>query len=194
MTRPLLPVLLLAATLGCLGVHPSPPVLYHTLQPLQLEGPAPAASGLAVEVMPVRLPELLQRPQLLLAEGPGGMGLSDTHRWGNPLDRDMQRVLVQNLGLLLGSAAVVASPYGERVAADYRVEVDVRSCQARDGALWLDAVWMVTRPGLARALLVRPSLLREALPDPGPDALAAAHSRILAALSREIAAALLRRP
>ncbi|MDR3672692.1 MAG: PqiC family protein [Holophaga sp.] len=194
MTRPLLPVLLLAATLGCLGLKTSPSVLFHTLQPLQLEGPPPAPSGLAVEILPVRLPELLQRPQLVLAEGPGGMGLSDTHRWGNPLDQDMQRVLVQNLGLLLGSEAVVASPYGERVAAGYRVELEVRSCQARDGALLLDAVWMVTRPGQSRALLVRPSLLREALPDSSPDALAAAHSRIMADLSREIAAALLRRP
>jgi uncharacterized lipoprotein YmbA len=191
MTRSLLPVLFLAAALGCLR---SQPVLYHTLQPLQLEGAPPAQSGLAVEVLPVRLPELLQRPQLVLAEGPGGMGLSETHRWGNPLEQDMQRVLVQNLGLLLGSGAVVPSPYGERVAAGYRVEVEVRSCQARAGALVLDAVWMVTRPGAPRALLVRPSLIREALPDPGPDALAAAYSRGLAALSREIAAALITRP
>jgi uncharacterized lipoprotein YmbA len=194
MTRTLLPALLLAAALGCLGPHSSPPVLYHTLQPLQPEGAPAAPSGLALEVLPVRLPELLQRPQLVLAEGAGGMGLSEDHRWGNPLDRDMQRVLVQNLSLLLGSEAVVASPYGERVAAGYRLELEVLSCQARAGVLELDAVWMITRPGQARALLVRPSRLREALADAGPDALVAAHSRILAALSREIAAALLRRP
>jgi len=90
---------------------------------------------------------------------------------------------------------VVASPLGDRVAADYRVEVDVRGCAAWPaGGLTLDAAWMITRPGAARAVLVRRTTLREALPDPGPDALAAAHSRVLAALSREIAAELLKRP
>jgi hypothetical protein len=106
----------------------------------------------------------------------------------------MQRVLVENLALLLGSDAVVPSPRGEQVGAAYRVEVDVRGCAARPGELTLEAVWMLTRPAVARAVLVQRSVLRQALPDPGPDTLAAAHSRALEALSREIAAALLRRP
>jgi len=191
-SRTLVPVLLLAAGLGCF--KPSPPLVYHTLQPLQEAAPAPR-SGLAVEVMPVRLPDLLQRPQLVLAVGPGTAELSMTHRWGNPLEEDMQRVLVDDLALLLGSDAVVASPQGDRVAAAYRVEVDVRGCAAwPSGGLTLDAAWMITRPGSARAVLVRRTTLREPLADPGPDALAAAHSRVLAALSREIAAALLGRP
>jgi hypothetical protein len=53
---------------------------------------------------------------------------------------------------------------------------------------------MVTRPGAAQAVLLRRTALREALADPGPDALAAAHGRVLEALSREIAAALLKLP
>jgi hypothetical protein len=187
----LAPVLLLAAALGCL--RPSPPVVYHLLQPLRPEGAAPARSGLAVEVLPVRLPDLLQRPQMVVARD-GALGLSETHRWGNPLDQDMQRVLVENLGLLLGSDAVVPSPRGEQVGAAYRVEVDVRGCAAGPGGLTLEAVWMLTRPAVDRAVLVQRSVFREALPDPGPDTLAAAHSRALEALSREIAAALLRRP
>jgi len=187
----LTPVLLLAAALGCL--RPSPPAAYYLLQPLRPEGPAPARSGLAVEVLPVRLPELLQRPQMVVPRD-GALELSETHRWGNPLDQDMQRVLVENLAALLGSDAVVPSPRGEQVAAAYRVEVEVRGFAARPGELSLEAVWVLTRPGAAQAVLVRRSVLRQALPDPGPDTLAAAYSRALAALSREIAQALLKRP
>jgi hypothetical protein len=194
MTRSLklLPALLLAAGLGCL--KPSPPVTYHTLQPLQPEETPAPRGGIAVEVLPVRLPELLQRPQMVLALGSGALELSETQRWGNPLDQDMRRVLVADLGLLLGSDAVVASPYGDRVGASYRVEVEVLSCDARPGALTLEATWMLTRPGSGQAILLRRTVLREPLPGPGPEALATAHSRILAALGREIAAALLKRP
>ena len=185
MRWPALPVLL-AATLGCL--RPSPALRYYTLQPIQ-EAPA-AASGLALEVLPVRLPELLQRPQMLQTQG-GALTLAETERWGNPLDQDMRRVLVANLGRLLGSDAVVPSPYGERVGATYRVELVVDSCMVgADGTLALEAVWLVTRPGTPRALALHRSSLREAA-GTGAEALAGAHSRILATLSREIAAELL---
>lgn len=184
------PVLFLAACVGCLG----PQVVLHTLQPMRQEGPGPARPGLALEVLPVRLPDLLQRPQMVM-ERSGALGLSETQRWGNPLDQDMQRVLVANLGLLLGSGAVVPSPYGARVAAAYRLEVVVQTCAPQaGGTLAFEAVWMVTRPGAAPAVLLRRTALREALADPGPEALAAAHSRVLEALSREIAAELLKLP
>ncbi len=188
-SRLLLPALFLA--LGCF--RPSPPVTYYTLRPMPREAPAAPPSGIALEVLPVRLPELLQRPQMVVTQDSGALGLAETQRWGNPLDQDMRRVLVENLGMLLGSDAVVASPYGDRVAAAYRLEVEVRGCAVQPGdGLGLEAVWMVTRPGTAKALLVRRTVLREALAGPGPDALAAAHSRALAALSREIAEALRR--
>jgi hypothetical protein len=96
--------LLLGVGLACL--HPSPAVVYHTLQPMPPLPPVAAGSAAigaapvpALEVLPVRLPDLLRRPQMVLAEGGGdALGLSETHRWGNPLEQDMQRVLVADLG------------------------------------------------------------------------------------------------
>jgi hypothetical protein len=149
------------------------------------------ASSLAVEVLPVRLPELLHRPQLVLAQGSEDLGLSETHRWADPLELGMQRVLVADLSALLGSDAVVASPYGDRVKAKYRVEVDVQRCDARGGgALSLEATWMVTKPGGGQALLFRRTALQAPLKGSDADALVAAHSQVLADLSREIAAGL----
>jgi uncharacterized lipoprotein YmbA len=184
-----LTVLGLAAGLGCM--HPSQPVVFHTLQPLPGQG-APARPGaIALEVLPVRLPELLRRPQMVVAQGPSAVRLLESDRWGNPLDQDMQRVLVADLTQLLGGDGVVASPYGERVAALYRLEVEVQSCDPRGGAgLTLQATWMVTRPGIPEALLVRRARILEPVDGPDPEALAQAHSRILATLSREIAAEL----
>jgi hypothetical protein len=212
MTRshPLRPGLCLAVALslgaGLACLHPSPAVVYHTLQPMPPPPPLPpvaagsaaigAAAVPALEVLPVRLPDLLRRPQMVLAEGGGdALGLSETHRWGNPLEQDMQRVLVADLGLLRPGGPVVPSPDGARVAAALRLEVTVQSCVGRPGqGLVLQATWMVTRTGQDRALLFRRTELREPLDPPGPDGLAAAHSRILAALARQIAAALAELP
>ena len=191
MTRPMMlgTVLALSACLGCM--RPSPAVVFHTLHPLRPQEGAPTPrSSMAVEVLALRLPEVLQRPQLVTAQGPDHLGLDETHRWGNPLGQEMQRVLVENLSQLLGSDAVVASPYGERVKAAYRVEVDVQRCDARPGALTLQATWMVSRPSGGQALLLRKTTLEEPLKGPDPDALVEAHSQVLAALSREIASGL----
>ncbi len=184
-------LVMFAASLGCLTR--SSPEVFHTLRSLDpIEGKPASTKGstanMAIEVMPVRLPETLQRPQLMTALGPGKLELSDTHRWGNGLDKDMQRVLVENLSSLLPSDAVVAYPYGERVKAAYRLEVDVQRCDGRPGGvLSLRANWMVTLPKGGPALMRKTATLDEPVTGLDLDALADAHSRILEKLSREIA-------
>jgi len=178
----------LAILAGCM--RPSPPVVLHTLRPLESQA-APASTPLSLEVMPVLVPELIQRPQLLSAQGPERWGLSETHRWGNPIEKDIERVLVENLSALLGSDSIVAYPGGDRIKASYRLSLDIQQFAAQPGgSLRLRATWILTRVGGGQALLLRKANLLEALPDQNPDALVAAHSRALAALSRDIAAEL----
>ena len=59
-TRPLLPSIILALTMGIGCSRPNLEVL-HTLRPISEEAPiaTPALPSLALEVMPVRLPETL---------------------------------------------------------------------------------------------------------------------------------------
>jgi uncharacterized lipoprotein YmbA len=176
----------LAAALGCLTR--SAPVTFHSLRPLSPRGTAAGAP--ALEVWPVRLPDSLQRPQLVVAAGTGAAELSESHRWGNGLDKDLQRVLVENLGALLGSEAVVAYPYGDRVKASWRLEVDVQRLEGRPGGvLGLRATWMLVPAAGGPARLLRRTVLDEPVPGPGLEALVAAHDRILDRLSREIAEA-----
>lgn len=182
-------MLALAAGLGC--AKPNTEVL-HILRSMELgSAPSPATgSSLALEVMPVRLPESLQRPQLVTETSPGALKLLEAHRWGNGLDRDLLRILVDNLSLLTGSDRVVAYPLGARVSAGHRLEIDVHRLEGRlGGTLTLQAGWMVVDPAGA-ALLRRQSLLQRPVSGPDAAALVAAHSLILEDFSREIAAAL----
>lgn len=175
------------AALACLRT--AEPVVYHSLEalPAQPAGPRP---GPALEVLPVRLPESLRRPQLLESLGPGRFGLVSGHRWGNPLDQEVQRVLVADLAALLGGATVVPSPYGPRVGAAWRIEVQVQDWSVRPGeVLVLEATWMLARPDAERAERFRRTRIIQPLDGPGPDALAAAHGRAVAALAGELAEA-----
>jgi uncharacterized lipoprotein YmbA len=170
-----------------LGCFQSPaPVVLHTLH--GVAAPGTLGRALAVEVLPVSLPEVLQRPQLVTALGPNSVELAPGHRWGNGLDQDLQRALVEDLSALLGSDRVVPYPYGPRVKAAYRVEVAVQRCEGRPGgALTFQATWMLTRGKAEEAVVFRKTALT--LPVPGADveSLVAAHDQAVAALAREIA-------
>ncbi len=186
---PFLAAGMLAAGLACF--RSSPPVVFHTLHAVSPQESRAGGRDLAVEVLPVRLPEVLQRPQLVTSLGPHSLELASGHRWGNALENDMQRVLVENLSLLLGSDRVVASPNGSRVAAAYRVEVDVSRCEGRPGGtLRFQATWMITGTKEEAALVLRRTTLEEPVQGQDADALVRAHSLALAALSREITSAL----
>ena len=188
MRRPL-PCLLLSLVLAGGCRHPSPDVLFHTLRPIALGDPKPAPAGkpLALEIMPVQLPELLQRSQLVILEGPGSHRLSATHHWGNTLEKDMQRVLVENLSALLRSDFVVPYPLGDQVKATHRVTLDIQQCEGAPGStLQFRATWMVSQPGDGRVVLLHRFNLQEPVSG-GIEDLVSAHDRALDSLSREIA-------
>lgn len=177
---------LAALALGCL--RPPIPTVFHRLSPLAVGlPPTERPAKLAVEVLPVRLPDQLQRPQLLLP-GPAG---PQAHRWANGLERDLQRVLVENLAALLGSEAVVAYPDGEALQAPFQVRLEVHACEgSAAGSLTLRATWMITDRRQGRALAVRKANLQEAFSPGDPASLVAAHDRALLALCRDLASTL----
>jgi uncharacterized lipoprotein YmbA len=73
------------------------------------------------------------------------------------------------------------------VDADYRAAIEVQRFESAPGeAAMLDAVWTVSRIKDGKSQTGR-TTVREAASDKGYDALAAAHSRGLERLSREIA-------
>ncbi len=175
--------LLLLGITGCRS--PVGVITYHQLHALAQAAPGPR-TGLAVEVLPVRLPDMLRRPQVVLP----GPTVAGTARWANGLEADVQRVLVANLAALLGSDAVVPYPYGEDLKDPCRVllVVDQWDFDA-SGALELRATWILRRTGTAVPLGVRKIHLVEPLADPSPATVVAAQDRLLLALARELAAA-----
>ena len=189
MIRPVLQCLAvaLAAGIGC--SRPTAEV-FHTLGPTPPEAANPALprATIALEVMPVRLPASLQRPQLMVETGPGVLSLLESHRWGNGLDKDMQRVLVENLARLTGSQTVVAYPYGEKVGATHRLEVDVHRLGGKPGGtLTLQATWMVSPRRGGPALILRETTLQRPVQGQDAEARVVAHNLILGDLSREMA-------
>jgi uncharacterized lipoprotein YmbA len=147
------------------------------------EPPVAADGAPSISVGPVSIPELVDRPQLVVRVRANEVVLTEQERWAEPLRGAITRVVAANLATAL-SARVVGQRNGD---ADYRVTLDVQRFESGEDAL-IEAGWtVVPRTGERRS---GHSVARVKPQRREYDALAAAHSAALAAISREIAAAI----
>jgi hypothetical protein len=164
---------------------------FYTLSsPSPIESTTPAA--ITVVIASIAVPEAVDRTAMVIRTGPNQVDIEDMHRWAEPLKAAIPRVLAANLAREMPNARVVSGRYAQASGADYRVNVDVRRFESSfaDGAT-LEADWTVA--GKAGAPVSGHTLAREAA-TPGDHAgIAAAHSRALERLAKEIAGAIARR-
>jgi len=167
------------------GCASTPESRFYTLS--AAPGPAATPSGLSVAVGPVIVPAAVDRPQIVVTTGPNQVRLDEFNRWASPLSNSIARVVAENLVAMLGTPRVTMSPQTLSAGADYRAVIEVQQFESALGeAATLDAVWTVTRARDGKAQTAR-TTVREPASAPAYDALAAAHSRALARLSRDIA-------
>jgi uncharacterized lipoprotein YmbA len=154
-----------------------------------------APAGPKITVGPVQLPEALRRPQIVTRIGANRLEVSEFHRWAGSLEGDVLRVVAENLGILLGTAQVARYPLVAGVEPDFRITLDIRQLDGRLGkSATLEAVWTVWLGAKGSEVAAGgKTVLSETVATDGYEALVAAYSRLLEALSREIAAAMPKR-
>jgi len=151
---------------------------------------APADAGYSVAVGPVSVPEIVDRPQIVVRTGPNQVFIDEFHRWGSPLRDEIARGIAGNLAALLGTPRVSVFPHSTSSAANYRVAVDVMIFDSTPGeSAALDAVWGIRGAG-GVALRSGRTTVRESVSGVSYAALVAAHSRALEKLSGDIADAI----
>ena len=169
------------------GCGSSPPSRFYTLSGTTAS--VAAASSLSVAVGPVTIPAAVDRPQMVVSMGPNQVELDEFNRWASPLGNNISRVVAVNLGALLGTPHVTLFPEMLSASSDFRVAIEVQRFDSTPGeSAVLDAVWIVRRAKDGKSDTGR-TTVRETVPEKSIDALVAAHSRAIARLSQDIAAA-----
>jgi len=193
-STPCLVICLLALMVaGCRSS--TPPVEFYTLASLpgmEMESHEQSAvRDITIGIGPVQLPQFLNRPQIVIRSGPNRLTVSEFHRWGGYLDQDFLRVLVQNISILLPTNRVIEFPWEYRADPDYLIAFNVQQFDGQPGnSVLLNTVWTIKERKGTKALYAKRSIIRQPVSGNDYEALVAAHSQALAALSREIAAAI----
>ena len=182
------------AAVVVLAACSSPRSSFYTLSSDAALESAGAPMPVSVVVGPVTVPDLVDRPQLVTRLSNNEVKLNEFARWGEPLKSGVADVIAADLSRLLGSPRVSVSSQTVAGTEAFRVRVDIVQFDSMPGdAVAIDALWTVHVAGRT-ALLTGRSTVREQVQGADDAALVAAHSRALASVSRDIAAAIRRSP
>ena len=184
-------IITVCLVLAMVACSRSPRVTFYTLEPgIQAETAAAVTVLPAVSVGPVTLPELVDRPQLVVRVAANRVEILETHRWAEPLKSEIPRLVAENLRSLLGSSRVSSYLQHAGADADYRILVDIQRFESSPGeAVTVEAVWSLRRTAGGAQKTGR-SLVREPVDAVGYDPLVAAYGRALRAVSRDLAGAI----
>jgi len=184
-------VLAAALANGCAS---SPQASFYTLSPERAQEqtetgtPAPATTW-AIVMGTVTIPEINDRPQFVLRVDPNRITLDEFSRWAEPLKSQIRRVIAADLALQFPGALVSGYPQSVDPKLTYFVSVDVQSFESAPEAASVSVLWSVKPPKEGAPVSGR-TVVSEPTGAQGNDALVAAHSRAMAAVSAAIATAI----
>jgi|SRR5450830_1327266 len=124
----------------------SAPTRFYTLSvPVQSQQSTAKATTIAIEVLPVNVPERLKRPQLVINTQGAQLKVLEQDRWSSSFNDELHDVFASGIANQTGALEV---SHGGRVAnqAIYRIAITLRQLDAVPGGnIVADFAWTITR-------------------------------------------------
>ncbi len=174
---------------GCARSQPSRFYVLHSIT-----GPAPVMQGEPVSqpgvvgIMPVQVPEYLDRPQIVTRTNTNELRFAEFHRWGEPLDKNIARVLMENLSNMMPSARIALFPWPKAMKMRYELAVEVIQLEGLPGGtVSLTARWSIFGENNTKVMAMKKSTFSRPADSRSYETLISAENEMLADLCREIA-------
>ena len=174
---------------GCGGN--SSPTRYFVLSPTVTGAPQHDANCVSIGVGPVKIPEYLNRMQIITRANPNELELSYFDLWAEPLSDAIPRVVAEDISRLLCTREIVLFPWRTSHTPDLRIEVKVIKMDGVPGkSADLEAWWSVISSADKKSIVSKQSTYNEPVAAAGYSGLVSAENRALGNLSRDIAGAI----
>ena len=191
----------LAVCLGLTGCAVSDPTQYFTLAQVPAstaertatastaDSSVGSASNVSIGVGPIVIPAYLDRRQIVIRTGTDQVELSSFHRWAEPLEDGMARILAEEIAARVPTERVVTFPWRGAVARaiQYQVVVTVVRFDGHPGGdVTLDTRWRILDSHGEEQVFQRSTVI-DTVKGQGHEPIVAAMTRALASLGQEIA-------
>ncbi len=146
---------------------------------------------LSIGIGPIKLPDYVNRPQIVTKNGGNELVIDEFHRWAESLNNNVSRVLSDNFATLLGTEKINTYPWNRFVPIDYQVAIDVTRFDSVIGEeATIEARWSLLTDRGRKEIMRKRSKISKIPAADNYDAIVVAESEALAELSQEIADAI----
>lgn len=167
------------------------PTHFYILHPMSDAGktsPVAMNDNISIALSPVKMPEHLNRSQIVTRQSRHQVKVDEFNRWAEPLDSSFTLILAENLSILLDTDKISVLNRLKHTPFDYQISVTVIRF---DGQMGGDATlicrWSLYGGKEKTPLTIQRSSITQPIKGDGYQDLVSTLSRILADLSREIA-------
>lgn len=177
----------------------SAPEHFYTLSAVAPAAAAPPARQSAapdarysLAVGPVKVPEIVDRPQFVIRQGENRVDIVEQHRWAQPLRAEIASALADDLRRRLPQARVSLYNDNGMQKPDCHVVLNIERFDGAPGqAASIQGAWSLrcASPDLGQVDRTGRAFVQEPVRGDGYEELAAAYSRALSALAARIAQA-----
>jgi len=147
--------------------------------------------GVIIGVGPVKIPEYLNRPQMVTKDKQGILKFDEFDRWGESLNLGIARLMREALTVMLPGAKLTLNPWDPSMAVKYQVLVEIVQLDSDlDREMSFVVQWTVIDVQNSKTVIIKRSEFRTAIIPQNYSGLAKTLSTACASLSNEIAQAL----
>ena len=128
----------------------SPPVQKYILTP-SVDNDIETPSGkenteITIGIGSIEFSEYLKRPEIVSFKGNNELNVDEFNRWAEPLEKNFERVLIENLARLIPTDRIYIFPWQEEEPNSFQITIVVNEFGMRsDSSVVLDARWSVSK-------------------------------------------------
>ena len=182
---------------GCLSLPNSPnsqPTRFYQLSALkepQVSKNMGMAPGIIIGIGPIKIPEYLNRPQMVTKDKDGILKFDEFNRWGESLGGGLTRMIREDLTDRVPGEKWTLYPWNPSIAVKYQVVVDVVQLESEfDKGMDFIVQWMIIDVQNSKTILIKRTEFVQPILPPNYSGLAQTLSLTCATLSSQIAKAL----
>jgi len=175
-----------------LGCATSPPTKFYLLSSVPVPnletGDTQSRQPTIIRVDAVVIPSYLDRGEIVTRVSKNEIRLADLNQWGESLRDNLTNILALNLSRLLPAKGFAIFPFKCPSPVDYQISVEIVQMDGSlDGEVHLTAQWSILEGKKGNIMITRKSRFKASKAPSNYGELVAAQSRLVEALSREIA-------
>ena len=178
--------------LVCMGCGTTKPSKFYTLNPVSMpslsSGSSMVTKDLCIGIGPITIPDALDRQEMVIRVNPNEIKRAEFDRWAGEFKDEITGAISQNLAELLRTDKIVTYPWKGLIPVEYQVIIHIFRFDGKPGdCANLTAKWLIVKKDREEVLLMKSTNLTESSPEADYAGLAAAQSRALAKMCRDIA-------